>query len=86
MDNANKVLLRLKQRPSSFGIAAGSNIMKLSPSDLVPLSKKTFVFFLNYEANATQNRIVLCKLAEDNSIKSHMLIDLVAWANLQEGQ
>jgi len=85
MDNGNKILFRLKQRPSSFGIGVGSNIMKLCPSDLAALSKKTFVFFLNYEANAIQNRIVLCKIAEDYSIKSHMLIDLAAWANLQEG-
>ena len=75
-DHGNRILQRLRAKPSSFGLVPGSNLLKLQAGDIKPLSKKSYVFYLNYENNPGMSRIIFLKIAEDQTIKFFHALDI----------
>ena len=58
----NGILTILKNRPSAYSIPNGSSIHKLRTEDLVPISKKSFCFFLPHESAPAMAKVYVCKL------------------------
>ena len=77
MEHDMRILRIIKSRPSNYGCSMNkAALMKLSASDIKPISKKSYMCLLNNEANPVETRLLFCKLDDHCQIKAYITLDL----------